>query len=201
MRLKAADIRVFLGKSGSGKSTLARFQARRFRRQMIFNPNLEPDWEKGAIVCADPAYLVQLCRRDGPLRVCWQGMGLAEGNEEAFEFANRCALAAGDMVLIWDEVDRFSTAARMPTHAKRIVNAGRHAGLRVFACSRRPYMMNRELTALATRMAIFRTTEPRDLKYFAEYVGAAAEGIPDLAAYHALDWSEHGSAVKKSPFL
>lgn len=127
-------------------------------------------------------------------------MGLADGAEDAFEFANRCALAAGDMLVVWDEVDRFSTAAKMPPAAKRIVNAGRHVGLRLFACSRRPYMMNRDLTALATRMAIFRTTEPRDLRYFADYVGAAAENVPGLEAYHALDWTEHGAAVKKSPF-
>jgi hypothetical protein len=89
---------------------------------------------------------------------------------------------------------------KLPPVADNLVQAGRHRGLHIIACSRRPYRMNRTLTALATRMAIFRTTEPRDLRYFGEYVGAAASQLPTLRDYHALDWTETGVLVKKSPF-
>lgn len=198
MRLDAADIRLCLGKSGSGKSTLARSWIKREKRVLIFDPNGEPDWAAGAVVTEDRAELVDLVGRKGPVRICWRGV--MEGGEDAFEWANRCAWAGEGLHVVWDEVDRFSEPRRMPAWGAKLLNAGRHRGLHIIACSRRPYAMNRTLTALATRMAIFRTTEPRDLKYFADYVGDVAKQLPTLRDYHALDWTEAGATVKKSPF-
>lgn len=198
MRLDRADIRLCLGKSGSGKSTLARSWVKPAKRVLIFNPNGETDWQAGAIVTSDPAELVELVARPGAVRICWEGV--MTGGVEAFEWANRCAWAGEGFHVVWDEVDRFITPAQMPPIADNLVQAGRHRGLHIIACSRRPYRMNRTLTALATRMAVFRSTEPRDLRYFADYVGDAAKQIPTLRDYHALDWTEAGATVKKSPF-
>ncbi|MGE5476173.1 MAG: hypothetical protein ACM3Q1_05930 [Bacteroidales bacterium] len=198
MRLDAADIRLCLGKSGSGKSTLARSWVRAEKRVLIFDPNGEDDWAKGAHVTDNHAELVELVAAKGRVRICWRGV--MTGGEAAFEWANRCAWAAEDMFVVWDEVDRFVTPAQMPPIADNVVQAGRHRGLHVIACSRRPYRMNRTLSALATRMAVFRSTEPRDLRYFAELMGEAAKGIPTLRDYHALDWTEGGTSIKKSPF-
>ena len=198
MRLDAADIRLCLGKSGSGKSTLARSWVAKEQRVLIFDPNGEDAWAKGAVVTEDRAELVDLVSKPGRVRICWRGV--MTGGEGAFEFANRCAWAGEDMFVVWDEVDRFTDPMKLPPVADNLVQAGRHRGLHIIACSRRPYRMNRTLTALATRMSIFRTTEPRDLRYFGEYVGAAASQLPTLRDYHALDWTETGVLVKKSPF-
>jgi len=198
MRLKAADIRLCFGKSGSGKSTLARSWTAGVKRVLIFDPNGEPEWAKGAHVTDSKAELVDLVSAGGPARICWRGV--MTGGEEAFEWGNRCAWGGEGFLVVWDEVDRFTDPMRMPPAADNLVQAGRHRGCRLIACTRRPYRMNRTLTALATRMAIFVSTEPRDLRYFADYVGSEADKIPKLARYEALDWTEHGAAVKKSPF-
>lgn len=199
MRLDAADIRLCLGKSGSGKSTLARSWVAREKRVLIFDPNGEDAWAKGAVVTEDRAELVDLVAKKGPVRICWRGV--MTGGEGAFEWANRCAWAGEDLWVVWDEVDRFIPQWGVPPVADNIIQAGRHRGLRIIACSRRPFRMNRNLTALAGRMAIFRTTEPNDIKYFAGYIGkAAAEALGTLREFHAVDWTEHGHSVKKSPF-
>lgn len=198
MKLDAADIRLCLGKSGSGKSTLARSWVKTAKRVLIFNPNGESDWEAGAHVTDSPAELVDLCATKGRVRICWNGV--MTGGEGAFEWGNKCAWAGEDFFVVWDEVDRFVTPGQMPPIADNVVQAGRHRGLHVIACSRRPYRMNRTLSALATRMAVFRSTEPRDLRYFADLMGEAAKEIPTLRDYHALDWTERGATVKKSPF-
>lgn len=198
MRLDSADIRLFLGKSGSGKSTLARSQLAKAPRVLIFDPNGEPDHAKGAIVTDSQAELVELVGRKGKVRICWRGVML--GGVDAFEWANRCAWAGEGFHVFWDEVDRFSTPHRLPPIASNLVNAGRHRGLHIFAASRRPHAMNRTLSALATRMAIFRTTEPRDIRYFSEYIGDQAKLLPTLRDYHCLDWTEAGAVEKKSPF-
>ena len=198
MKLDAADIRLCLGKSGSGKSTLARSWVAKQKRVLIFDPNGEDAWAEGAAVTEDRAELVELISTPGPVRICWRGV--MTGGEEAFEWGNKCAWAGEDFFVVWDEVDRFTHPAKLLPVADNLVQAGRHRGLHIIACSRRPARMNRTLTALATRMAIFRSTEPRDLRYFADYVGAQADQIPTLRDYHALDWTETSATIRKSPF-
>ncbi len=198
MKLDVADNRACFGKSSSGKSTLARHWVKGARRVMIFDPNGEDAWAEGAHVTEDPAELVELVAKPGPSRICWRGV--MTGGADAFEWGNRCAWAGEDFYLVWDEVDRFTTPTALPPTADKIANAGRHRGIRIIACSRRPFRMPRSLTAVVTRMAIFRTTEPRDLRYFADYVGEAADQIPTLRDYHALDWTEGGSKIRKSPY-
>ncbi len=196
--LPAADIRLALGKSGSGKTTLARAWVKGARRVLIFDPNGEAGWSEGATITEDPAELVELVSRKGRVRICWRGV--MTGGIPAFEWANRCAWAGEGLHVVWDEVERFCEGGKLPPEADKLVQAGRHRDCRIIACTRRPYLMPRLLTSQATRMAIFRTTEPRDLDYFGRYVGEAIRQVPTLREYHALDWTEQGATVKKSPF-
>lgn len=202
-RLPRPDFRLFLGKSGSGKSYLARHQAEGVRRVLVCDPNGEPAWAAGAVPVHDRAELVERVR--GPAwRVAWRGTIGAHGKEavtDAWEWMNRVALAAGDCLVIWDEVDICVPDGRLPPHGYRIVNAGRHSGVRLFACARRPYRLPRDLSANANRIVAFRTTEPRDLKYLAEIMGQdAARQLPGLEGRAALDWTEGHVKQKISPF-
>lgn len=201
--LTAPDFRLFLGKSGSGKSYLARFQAGSARRLLIHDPNGEDAWSEGAAVIHGRAELVEAMRARS-WRICWRGAVAARGDEEmreAFEWANRAALAAGDCLVIWDEVDRFTDAGRLPPAAYQVVNAGRHRGVRVFACSRRVRRVSRDLSANAGRIVVFRMTEPGDLRWVRDTMGEeAARLAPRLPERAALDWTEQEVKQKKSPF-
>ncbi len=194
--MKRPDIRVVLGRGGSGKSYLVKhWLARNVGRVVIFDAAAEDDYARGAVVVERPDRLVDLLLA-GERRLCWRG--LFEG---AFEAVNRLAWAAGDLTLVWEEVDQFGDAGRLPEWAFKIVNQGRHRDIRVIACSRRPARVSRDLTANASRIVAFGTTEPRDLIYLRHYMGEAAEGLRGLDPYHALDWTEAGGAVaRKSPF-
>lgn len=204
LRLTQPDNRLYLGLGGSGKSTLARAQAENAQRCVVYDPNGEPAFETGAHVVTDRRQLLELLARPGPVRVCWRGVMGALGEDQAraeFEWANRCAWAAGDVLLIWEEIDVLCAGGRLPPHAYRLVNAGRHRGVRIFACSRSPWMVPRGFTRNASRIAVFRTVEPRDLDYLRAYMGtAAAAEIPNLPRYSCLDWTPNGHAVRASPF-
>jgi hypothetical protein len=196
------DFRLFLGKSGSGKTWLALRQARGARRVLIHDPNGEDQSAAGAVPIYDPAGLAEAMAAPR-WRIAWRGAMAATDDAAkvaAWEHANRCALAAGNCLVIWDEVDFFTTAGRLPPYAYRIVNAGRHVGLRVFACARRAYRLPRDLSANANRIIAFRMTEPRDVRYLADVMGEAASQLPALGEREALDWTEAGTARKKSPF-
>lgn len=202
--LTSPDFRLFLGKSGSGKSYLARHQSRGAPRVLIHDPNGEPGAAEGAdLVTADARAVLERMKAGGGWRITWRGALAATsegGKVEAFELANRLSLAAGDHLILWDEVDMVTQPGRLPPYAYRIVNAGRHARLRVFACARRPYRLSRDLSANAGRIVAFRMTEPRDLRFMRDVMGEAADGLPGLREREALDWTETSVKRKMSPF-
>ena len=193
-----------IGKSGSGKSTLVRHQARHHRRLLAHDPNGEAIYpDQGWIATADRAELVELLSDPRACRVAWRGAMMTDdegARVEAFEFANRCAWAAGSLAVIWDEVDMFTRRGQLPPVGYRIVNAGRHRGLVVYACTRRPYDVPRSLSAAATRVCCFRITEPRDVAYVRSIAGPAADRLPTLPRLHALDWTEYGARFRLAPF-
>jgi hypothetical protein len=196
---QGADCRLFFGKSGSGKTTLALAQLAGARRVLIHDPNAEDKLARRALVIHERAELVKAVSIPGRVRICWRGV--ATMGPEAFEWANRCAWAGEGFTVLWDEVDRFTGSGRLPEHAYLLVNAGRHRRCRVFACTRRPFRMPRDLTAAATRIMAFRITGPTDVAYLAEFMGpAAAARLPELPDFTALDWQEGTVSEKKSPF-
>ena len=194
------DIRVFLGKGGKGKSWLVRHQLKSVKRMILFDPNGEPENAALGAVCRTPAELLECLDSSGkPFRVIWRGfetMGKA-----AYEYGNQAALAAGNLVLVWEECDRFIGPHILPEYADRIINAGRHEGIRVWGIARRANKVPRDLTANASRIVIFGTNEPADLKYAKEYIGDAwAEKLPGLPRFSAIDFTEAKTSIKKSPF-
>lgn len=200
LSLKNPDNRLYLGKGGSGKTTLALSHTWRFERVIVCDPNGEGAHTEDAVVIDDRAQLVEAVNDPGPWRVCWRFGGT--GFDEGFEWVNRVAWARGDLCLVWDEADQFTRWGLPPT-AFRIWNNGRHRRLRVFACSRRPARVPRDLTANLSRACIFKTQEPNDLKFIRDFTaGREAEGmVRELEPFHALDWREDGTmAVKKSLF-
>ena len=127
---------------------------------------------------------------------------MSQRGNTAFEFVNRAAAAAGDLTLLWGEIHLFAPRGRLPMIATQLVQAGRHDGVRIIACARRPLRVPRDLTADATRIVCFQTTEPNDVRYLVEFVGQAALDVRGLQQWHALDWREReGARVIAAPFM
>lgn len=194
---------LLLGRGGQGKTHLALHLLRSERRVILCNPNGEAAHRAGTrAVCTTPAELVRCCRPP-TFRVCWEGWrnaALAPG--EAFRWCCRVALAVGNVTVFWDEADRFLAPAVRPPEAMVLINSGRHYGVGIVAASRRAARVPRDLSANASRIIVFRTTEPADLQWLREAVGReAAAGLPTLPQWHCLDWHEAGGmSVRKSPF-
>ena len=169
---------------------------------MIFDSNAEPENAAGAFVVTGQAELIDLVAGSkGPIKICWRGF--EHQGREAFDWGCRVAWAAGNLLVVWEEVDRWlgPAAGRRDSAAAKIINAGRHRDLGVWGAARRPAAVPRDLTANANRICAFRSFEPRDLAYLREFVGQAADQLPDLAPYTALDWQAGaGAGVKMSPF-
>jgi hypothetical protein len=182
---------------------LMRHQASGAARLLIHDPNGESAWAQCGAVISDRAGLARAMMAPR-FAIVWRGAQVARGEMEAhlaFEFANRCALAAGNTLVLWDEVDRFTTPGRLPPVAYEMVNAGRHRGCRVFAASRRVRRVSRDLSANAGRIMVARMTEPSDLNWIKNTMGSeAAAQAPRLAPFHFIDWKETETRIKKAPF-
>jgi hypothetical protein len=197
--LPQPDNRLYLGKGGSGKTTLALCHSHDFARVIICNPNAEDQHEEGADVTDDRAELVQLAAQRGPWRIAWRFT--KTGNAVGFDWVNRVAWAAGDCCIVWDEADLFMRHGTMPDAAYQLWNVGRHHRVRIFACSRRPARVSRDVTANLSRACVFRTQEPTDIDFLGEFMErSAADAVKQLQPFHAVDWTQQGWAVKKSLF-
>lgn len=197
-----------MGKTGSGKSYLARSQLATFPRFIIFDPNAEPANVKLGRPVHDFRELVDLLikAKGGPVRITWRGMIGAANPPEEYDRANAAALAAENLAVLWDEVDQYAVEDRvlkLRPFARQVINTGRHRGLKVLACSRRPAMVPRDLTANAQRIIVFHTHEPRDLLYFRQLMGRQVsdqlKGLRE-AERECLEWTEAGAVLRKSPF-
>lgn len=201
----SADITAVFGMPGMGKSTIVRHQVAPRNRVLIHDPAAWPDWGEIAEPVTGGLELAERLTDKGPMRICWRGANGKRTREDAiaaFELGNEAAVAAGDLTLVWDEVDRFTApGSPLPPLAYLIANESRHSRIRLYILARRPARVNRDLTSYANRMIVFRTQEPADIKYFRERSAELAEVIPTLPDYHAADWSVKGGVVvKKSPF-
>lgn len=198
--MEAPDVRMIFGRSGTGKTTLIAHMLDDIGgRQLIHDPAAQKAYETpGHVICNTVAEVYDLMLTGAAsFRILWRG-----ANRHEFDQVNMFAWALENVTVVWEEVDQLWPAATLPDTALLMLNQGRHRDLRVLACARRPARVNRDLTALASRIVAFRTSEPNDLKYFSDYVGRDnTRKIAELQDWHALDWSDRRTDVKKSPFV
>lgn len=174
------------GMGGTGKTYLA-LSAIGPDRALLFDVNHQEKLTRNAVICDDKAQLVELVAR-GARRICWRGM-TTMGATEGFEWGNRCAWAAGNYALYWDEIDLMMRPYFTPEYANKMINAGRHRGCRVFATLRRPSEMPRSLRALATEVTAFQIMDENDAAALRGYFGSeGVQQLPGLKTGEALVW-------------
>lgn len=184
---------------GYGKSTLARALMRERRRLLVFDTQVEHEalpleW-RGFIDYLDAFFSsAEFPRRQ--LRV-----GLIEDGYEA-EF---CAAAwfaaerlAGDhravaLTVLLEEADLVAPPGQEPEFSTTLARRGRHRGIELVVCSRRPAEVSRYFTSLAAELYVFRTQEPNDLRYLRSFIGAeATAAISALDKFEYVHWSLAG---------
>jgi DNA helicase HerA-like ATPase len=92
-----------------------------------------------------------------------------------------------------DEVDQFCNPNEpLGPELNEAVEYGRHRLLSMAVSTRRPHKVSRNLTAQCAEFRIFKTNEPRDKKYFEEFIGSAVKELPQLGQYEYLRWVDTG---------
>jgi hypothetical protein len=92
-----------------------------------------------------------------------------------------------------DEIDQFCNPNEpLGPELNECVEYGRHRNISMSCTTRRPHKVSRNLTAQCAEMRIFKTNEPRDKKYFEEFIGSAVKDLPQLGQYEYLQWLDTG---------
>ncbi len=187
------------GVRGMGKSTeMARLISLCAGGAIFWDPvarhgNLMP----GGVLIHQPGDLERYLRvnRARRFRVVYQPR--SGDVDEHFRAVCRTVRAFGWMVLAIDEIDIVSGAHWGPSwmcaELYHLVNFGRHCRVSLLATARYPNAVPRGYTSQCTSMRLFRTTEPKHLRYFEEYIGAEnASKLRSLPPYNYLLWSGEG---------
>ena len=195
-----ADVRLFFGVMGSGKGFLALHQTRSFKRVMIDDPATVAENGVGATVCERPSELYEALLNKS-FRICWRG-ALHMEPRVSVEIFSQAAWAAQGVCVMYDELDLTCGVRRdIPRFTRRNLHSSRHRDLHVFAVAQSAANLHKNYRRLATRICVFNTNEPDDLKYLRGRLRSdLVEQLPTLQEYHVLDFKQEGSTVRKSPF-
>jgi hypothetical protein len=189
-----ASVNLYFGMSGTGK-TCAALSDIAIAPAIIFDINQQERLARNAAVCWNPLELISAIEKKSR-RICWRGF--EKMGADAFEYANMVAWKVGSYSVFWDEVDMMMAPAHVPGYAYRIINAGRHRGIAIYATARRPAAMSRHLTAASTRALSFRVIGVTDGDYLRrQFFPDLGRGLPSLKPGHALISDAQGERLKK----
>lgn len=144
------EIIAVFGHRGSGKTTWLMENIESFQPFLLVDPLYDPKFRVLGlynITSMDEAF--DLFKNGEPKR-CY-----ITPNLETFNIFCGLCLAKGNITLIVDEVDQFSTSQYMPPHFKEAIKMGRHVGVNIIAACRRPHEMNPLIRSQANRFIIF----------------------------------------------
>lgn len=175
------DIRAYIGATGSGKGVSVRehLKAAKPARLVVWDPMHE--WHKFAAPCTTLAGLVNVVAKAGagPFKVAFTP---GDTTDQAKAFALLCAVAqrAGNLTFLVDELADVTSPSWAPPAWRRITTAGRHAGLRVIACSQRPALIDKTFLGNATYIRCFTLRGKPDKQTMASALGVPFESVDAL---------------------
>lgn len=155
------------GMKGHGKTTYMIRETEAARRLIVIDPLHQ---FRSGLIFRGASELLQYFNDRNPdtFRCICRFEDAGEGWKET-EAALEFVYELGNVTLAIDEVDKICSASVISPALARIINYGRHKGIDLITCARRPARVNRDLTSNADAVICFRVQEPNDLKYLSEF--------------------------------
>jgi len=183
------DNTVIIGKTGSGKTVRALNLIADRDRVIIFD-TLGHDYTDGVVfydLAALKTFWATVYR--GSFRLIYRPLQEQPEFEEICELAYKC----GDLTLVAEELDIFAQPQRMTLAFQQMIKRGRHKDIRFIGITQRPFGIDRTITSQANHIFIFKTDEPRDVKYLCELLGDdIKEMLEGLEPYEYIECSDTG---------
>ena len=181
-------IRLVIGKRGSGKSVLTKHLIRNDRRLVVYD--IMSEYVDG--VTFDVTARVEVARfwrhvYRQSFRIIYRPLS----PKDEIGWLAVAVFALGNLTFVVEEIDSICTPFDIPLPMQSIIQRGRHKNIELIGVTPAPFGIHRDLTRQAKDIFIFRTSEPRDIKYLRQLLGERIE--PKLAAleqYEFVHWSD-----------
>jgi hypothetical protein len=171
------------GKRGSGKSYWVKNYIRSLPRVMIFDSLGEYEADKRFGTLEELLDFLEFDQANPRLfRVAYD----THLSQKHFPMFCRMLLARGNMHVVIEELDLYSTPFLTDENLLKLLKYGRHFGIQLVGVSRRAAEVSRHFTSATSKMMIFPQHEPNDIKYFRSIIGNLANELPQLPLRHFL---------------
>ena len=163
-------------------------QLTRSQSRVLYYDTLARDYTDG-IICYDLETLKTFWAKvyQRPFRIVFRSP------DPQVDFPEVCKLvtACSDLWFVIEECDLYFRGGDTCPEFKNIIQRGRHDRIELVTVTQRPKGFGRLLTSQVEEFYVFRCTEPVDLDYYRDRLGAEiAEQLPNLEQYHYLHYNE-----------
>lgn len=199
---KATDCFLAMGRRGCGKSTLSKNLQSAYPRRVIIDSLYE--YEEGDVVYDFDEYSAKLQHlsknRVKEFVVIFR---IAHDDPQATDIVNhaiRIAFEFGNLMIVIEEVQLFSTHHSLPTYLKNALLIGRHHNIALFFTSQRAGEIHKTILSQCNHIFVGQMHERNDIQYIKSFLGDSVEKLPNFPVHEFLYFSQSGqiSRVKNS---
>lgn len=183
MAFKPTDLILVMGQRGCGKSYLARGLQKMWPRRIIIDSLFEYGPEDGHLVSNFQDFSNYLVERKSDGRdfvLIYQFEPESTVSEVEFEQLVRCSYYFGNVQLVIEEVQLYSTPHSLPQWLKTALLTGRHQNLSMMFTSQRPGEIHKTIISQCAHIFVGKIVEGNDLRYVSYFLGKDFERLPSL---------------------
>lgn len=183
------SLRLYCGATGSGKGVSLREYMRQLKpkRLMVWDP-LHEYGDLVTVTTGKLGDVVKMAQRDAFRVAFFPGPNAAEFKDK-FELFCRVAFAAGNLVMLVEELADVTSPSYAPVAWRQCTKKGRHAGLQIIAATQRPADIDKHFLGGCTYIRCFTQRFPADAKAMAGAMKLPYEQI------NALETREEGAVT------
>jgi len=158
---------VIFGKKGSGKTNLTKYLlSKTSSNKSLFIWDFLGEYGDYGYVFTDVIELLKYLKgHKPPYKIVFQS-----DNLEDFDKLCQIVYKVGNTILMIEETDAICNPTSISQNFAYIIRYGRHFNIDIIGITRRPYEINRLLTAQADKLFVFQFNEPRDLTYLKAFM-------------------------------
>lgn len=183
------NLRLYCGATGSGKGVSLREYMRGLKpaRLLVWDPL----GEYGDLVTRTTAKLSEVAQaaKAPAFRIAFYPGADAGAFKDRFAMFCRIAFAAGNLVMLVEELADVTSPSYAPLAWRQCTKKGRHAGLQIIAATQRPADIDKHFLGGCTYVRCFTQRFPADAKAM-----AGAMKLP-LETINALETREEGAVT------
>jgi hypothetical protein len=178
------SLRLYCGATGSGKGVSLReyMKAQSAARVLVWDPL----GEYGDLVTVITPKLGEVAKLAAhkAFRVAYYPGPDARTYADKFALFCRIAFAAGNLVMLVEELADVTSPSHAPMAWRQCTKKGRHAGLQIVAATQRPADIDKHFLGGCTYIRCFTQRFPADRKAMA---GAMSVPVADIEGLHTIE--------------